>query len=132
MHESSACGLVGGVLASNTRGPRFESSHRQTLFYLCTVSCIQKTKMTKMRLGKSQVFNYALHWRTANCFRSKFLEDILGGKFLYWFLMSYSSLRAFKSSVHRSLKCLLFKDVKKLMTHIFIKVFNRGKEQKQF
>ena len=27
--EGSGCGSVGRVVASNTRGPRFESSHRQ-------------------------------------------------------------------------------------------------------
>ena len=28
------CGSVGRAVASDTRGPRFESSHRQTLYYL--------------------------------------------------------------------------------------------------
>ena len=29
----SGCGSVGRAVASHTRGPRIESSHRQTLFY---------------------------------------------------------------------------------------------------
>ena len=29
------CGSVGRAVASNTRGPRFESSHRQNLLNIC-------------------------------------------------------------------------------------------------
>ena len=37
----SGCGSVGRAVASNTRGPQFESSHQQ--FYLYW-QCIEKTK----------------------------------------------------------------------------------------
>ena len=40
------CGTVGRAVASNTRGPRFESSHRQILDKL-SVNCIEKTKKWK-------------------------------------------------------------------------------------
>ena len=43
----SCRGSVGGVVASDARGPRFESSHRQTFIldiYLLTVNCIEMTK----------------------------------------------------------------------------------------
>ena len=33
----SGCGSVGRAVASDTRGPRFESSHRQNLFVTSTV-----------------------------------------------------------------------------------------------
>ena len=39
------CGSVGRAVASNTRGPRFESSHRQKFIYiehLFTVNCVLK------------------------------------------------------------------------------------------
>ena len=37
----SGCGSVGRVVASDTGGPQFESTHRQTLHYLFTVNCIE-------------------------------------------------------------------------------------------
>ena len=33
-NKGSGCGSVGRVVASNTRGPRFESSHQQTFIYI--------------------------------------------------------------------------------------------------
>ena len=50
----SGCGSVGRVVASDAKGPRFESSHRQTLIsdiYLYTVNYIEKTKIKKKRPG---------------------------------------------------------------------------------
>ena len=47
INMGSGCGSVGRAVASNNRGPQFESSHRQTFIsdiYLFTVSCIEKTK----------------------------------------------------------------------------------------
>ena len=46
-------GSVGRVVASNTIGPRFESSHRQNLYveHLFTGNCIEKIKIKKKRLG---------------------------------------------------------------------------------
>ena len=44
----SGCGSVGRAVASDTRGPQFESSHRQNKIYiehLFTVNCIEKTKI---------------------------------------------------------------------------------------
>ena len=38
----SGCGAVGRAVASETRGPRFESSHRQNLYVLSTVLKRQK------------------------------------------------------------------------------------------
>ena len=42
---------MGRAVASDTRGPRFESSHWQLLsdIYLFTVNCIEKTKIKKKR-----------------------------------------------------------------------------------
>ena len=41
----SGCGSVGRVVASDTRGPRFESRHWEKIIYikhLCTVNCVLK------------------------------------------------------------------------------------------
>ena len=38
-------------LPSDTIGPRIESSHRQTLYYIFTVNCIEKTKMKEKEAG---------------------------------------------------------------------------------
>ena len=51
--RGSGCGSVGRAVASNTRGPQFKSSLRQTLYHLLTVNCIEKTKINKKRLGKA-------------------------------------------------------------------------------
>ena len=43
----SGCGSVGRAVASNTRGPRFESSHRQKFInieHLYTVNCVLKRR----------------------------------------------------------------------------------------
>ena len=45
---------VGRVVASDTRGPRFESCHRPTFILdidLFTINCIEKTEMKKKRPG---------------------------------------------------------------------------------
>ena len=34
------CGSVGRAVASDTRGPRFESSHRQNLLNICLLSTV--------------------------------------------------------------------------------------------
>ena len=50
----SCRGSVGGMVASDARGPRFESSHRQTFIldiYLFTVNCVEKKKMKKTEAG---------------------------------------------------------------------------------
>ena len=46
------CGSVGKVVASNTRVPRFESSHRQKFMYiehLFTVNCVLKRQKQRKR-----------------------------------------------------------------------------------
>ena len=47
-NEGSVCGSVGRAVASDTRDPQFESSHRQTFIeHLITVNCVEKTKIKK-------------------------------------------------------------------------------------
>ena len=50
--EGSGCGSVGRVVASNSRGLRFESSLRQKfiLNFYCQL-CIEKTKIKEKRPG---------------------------------------------------------------------------------
>ena len=44
-------------VALDTRGLRFESSHRQALkCYLVTVSCIEETKINEKEAGMAQIF----------------------------------------------------------------------------
>ena len=49
--RGSGCGSAGRAVASNSRGPRFESSFRQTF----TVNCIEKTKIKKNRPGMTHL-----------------------------------------------------------------------------
>ena len=52
----SGCGSVGRAAASDTRGPRFESSHWQTLLwkFSFTVNCIEKMKIKKDSPGMAK------------------------------------------------------------------------------
>ena len=56
----SGCGLVGRAVASDTRGPWFESSQWQnvcwTIVYLFTIKCIENTKINKKRPGMAHFF----------------------------------------------------------------------------
>ena len=52
MTRGCGCGSVGRAVASDTRGPRFESFHLQNLYVtLLTVNCIEKKKIKKKRPG---------------------------------------------------------------------------------
>ena len=47
-HLNSGCGSAGRVVACDAIDPWFKTSYRQTFIYLeplCTVSCIEKTKI---------------------------------------------------------------------------------------
>ena len=49
---ASGCGSVGRAIAPDTKGPRFESSHRQKFIkHLFTVNCIETTKIKK-KIGR--------------------------------------------------------------------------------
>ena len=52
----SGSGAVGRAVASKTRDPRFESSHRQYYlqYQLYLKNCIEKTKIKKKRPGMAQ------------------------------------------------------------------------------
>ena len=48
----SGCGSVGRAVAFDTRGPRFDSSHRQNFIeHLFIINCIEKTKIKIKRPG---------------------------------------------------------------------------------
>ena len=49
-HLGSGWVSVGKAVASHTRGPRFKPSGWQTLYYLYTVNCTEKTKIKNKRL----------------------------------------------------------------------------------
>ena len=57
----SGCGSVGRVVAFETRGLQYNSSHRQNfiehlLLNLFIINCIEKTKINKLKLGMALVF----------------------------------------------------------------------------
>ena len=49
-------GLVSRLVASDITGPQFESSHRQTLYYLYTVQRIEQTKTNEKEAGNCPFF----------------------------------------------------------------------------
>ena len=54
----SGCGSIGRVVASDTRGPRFKSSHLANFYkeiYLSIVNCVEETKMKKKRPGMAHL-----------------------------------------------------------------------------
>ena len=56
----SGCGSVGRAVASDTGGPRFESSHGKLLYrtlrFLSAVNCNEKTKIKKKDGGNGPFF----------------------------------------------------------------------------
>ena len=55
--KRSGCGSVGRAVAFDTRGPRFDSSHRQNFIeHLFIINCIEKTKIIKKRPGMAHFF----------------------------------------------------------------------------
>ena len=52
----SGCGSVGRVVASNTRGPRFESSHRQKFTYILNI-CLLSTMYWKDKNKEKETGN---------------------------------------------------------------------------
>ena len=93
-HLGSGCGSVGRVVASNTRGPRFESSNRQDfIMNIFTVNCWKVEKKRKKRPGMAQWKNKRKcesrgfsSSRWCNRFGSKWnLNFYLGKKSLFMF-----------------------------------------------
>ena len=57
VHLGSGCGSVGRAAASNTRGPGFESSHRQNLLNVYLLSTVlKKTKIKKKEARNGPFF----------------------------------------------------------------------------
>ena len=55
--RGSGCGSVGRAVAFDTRGPRFDSSHRQKFIeHLFIINCIEKTKINKKEAGNGPLF----------------------------------------------------------------------------
>ena len=54
IHKSRVCGSVGRAVASSTRGPQFDTSHLQTLYYLF-LSTAFKNENKEKRPGKGQI-----------------------------------------------------------------------------
>ena len=56
LHWGSGCGSVGRAVASDTRGPRFESSHIIYIEHSFSVNCIEKTKIKLKEAGNGPFF----------------------------------------------------------------------------
>ena len=70
----SGYGAVGRAVASNTRDPRFESSHRQ--YYILSTqlkNCIEKTKIEKKEAGNGPFFKKKPPWHA--WFRASGVSD---------------------------------------------------------
>ena len=63
LHQFSSCGLVGRAVASSTRGPLFESSHRQNfnIEHLFPVNYKEKTKIKKKRPRMAHLISLFLY-----------------------------------------------------------------------
>ena len=66
MHWGGGCGSVGRTVAYNTRGPRFESSHRKN--FICTFcQLIEKSKINKTGPWNGPIKKYwAIYWTLGN------------------------------------------------------------------
>ena len=94
----SGCGSVGRAVAFNTRGPWFDSSHRQNFIeYLFVnlffINCIKKTKINKKRPGMAHLKN-RLDSNTLGLEAIGF--QILNKKKLYFLLVWYRHLISHK------------------------------------
>ena len=47
--KGSGCGSVGRVVAFDTRGPRFDSSHWQNLMNICLLTCLLSTVLKRRK-----------------------------------------------------------------------------------
>ena len=56
----SGCGSVGRAVASYTRGPRFNSSHRRNFIHIFIINCIEKTE--KREADNGPFFNSDKRW----------------------------------------------------------------------
>ena len=58
----SGFGSVGRAVASDTRGPRFKSSHRRNCINILTNNCIEKTKIKKKEAGIGTILRKEKIW----------------------------------------------------------------------
>ena len=92
----SGCGSVGTAVASDTRGPRFHSSHQKT--YLFILNCIEKTTIKEKRdrdwprFKKNNFNNYLIGHNTCKLF-----------PFLILLLLTYFALCSIWGWLHFSL-----------------------------
>ena len=78
-HLGSFCGSFGRAVASDTRGPRFESSHRN--FFIYTVNWIETTKINNREAGNVPI-NF-LKWTNSGLFYRLF--SVFSNKHQYKF-----------------------------------------------
>ena len=73
--QGSGCGSVGRAVASDSKGPRSESHHRQNIYIEhFTVNCIEKTKIKKKRPGRAHFFKKKHQFLQGSTFKSTALS----------------------------------------------------------
>ena len=83
--RGSGCGSVGRAVASETRGPRFESSHRQKIYNICLLSTVYWKDENKEKGGGDCPFkkNYDQlridHLLTNKCIDQLFIQFFILG-----------------------------------------------------
>ena len=53
----SGCGSVGKAVVSDTRGPRFESSHRRTFYWTLLIQLCRKDENKEKEAGNAPFFS---------------------------------------------------------------------------
>ena len=96
----SGCASLGRAVASNTRGPRLESSHQQNLnICLCTINCFEKMKTNEKRPGMVHFFkkNWRESWSSGSGRRLMFqrLWVRIPAPYTGWTFFTYLSIVKF-------------------------------------
>ena len=80
----SGCGAVGRAVASISRGPRFESRHRQKFIVHFTVNCVERTKIKEKEAGNGPFFKNSFVGRVSRvCFTFRKCPNIYDQVFTF-------------------------------------------------
>ena len=132
----SGCGLVSSAVASDTRGPRFESNHLQNLYWtLFSVNCIEKdeNKEKEDEKGKflmwpeDQIFGNFQKWKLAqqhtNCAKVSWKLCYKPAKVMefrqiwsHWMCRNHNTPSVISSSLNAK---MIFDFLKQILSHDF-------------
>ena len=90
--QGSGCGSVGRAVAFDTRGPRFDSSHRQNFIeHLFIINCIEKMKINKKRPGMAHFF----FKKKQHLYHNLRSQRLIGNFCSFWQYLLYKKLTDF-------------------------------------